>query len=314
MFANWIRHASRESVLALQTLARSPAAWFYAACYLGATAYMLVADNPLNVLVNSALQFFLLLFVGLTVFITAPIPPEPSAPRDAPTRLWMQVAVILVFILLTGYTALGFHNLISPQAAHIPLWTPLLDFVADLGERFLPSQLFHSPGNSLVNPVAYFVIPLAALLLLGARLPELGFTRGHRSWWVILLWCGIPALMWSVQILFGALNPLRLLTLFIGNFFQNGFFEEFLFRGALQTRLTRLFHPSWGLVLASLVFGLWHLGADVRQLNGDWLGGIALTIHSQALLGIVFGAIFIRTRNLFACSIVHVTLNTLFQA
>jgi membrane protease YdiL (CAAX protease family) len=187
-----------------------------------------------------------------------------------------------------------------------------LDSVANFGERYLPAQFFTSPGNSLVNPIQYFVLPFLVLLFLGAHPSELGFERGHRSWWVILLWCGIEFALWGLQVLSGALYPLRLLTVFISNFFQNGFFEEFLFRGALQTRLRLLVDPAWSLVLAALIFGLWHLGADVRAAGGDWLGGLALTVRNQAVFGLVMGIIFMRTRNLLACSVVHTVLNTFF--
>jgi membrane protease YdiL (CAAX protease family) len=93
---------------------------------------------------------------------------------------------------------------------------------------------------------------------------------------------------------------------------QNGFFEEFLFRGALQTRLRKLTTPAWALVLQALIFGLWHLGAGYSATGGsDLLTAAASTIVAQASLGLAFGIIFERTRNLFASSAFHIVINSI---
>ena len=98
-------------------------------------------------------------------------------------------------------------------------------------------------------------------------------------------------------------------TLF-SNTFQNGFFEEFLFRGALQSRLTRLLGSSWGLVISSLVFGAIHFGMNLRGANGDVAGAIAICVLVQAPLGLALGLMFHRTKSLLACSVVHVVINS----
>jgi membrane protease YdiL (CAAX protease family) len=310
--ASWLGRARQGTVETIGRALGSPAVWFFAVCYAAATLYAFSTQGA-GALASSLPQLGFLVLIVLTIFVTAPVPMEdPLAAHDSGGLVWYQFAVTLVFILLTGYTALGFHGVIPASAAHIPVWTPFLEGVAAFAERTLPAQFFTSPGNSLVNPMQYFVIPLLLLLILGAHLSELGFGRGHRSWLVILLWCGVEFAVWAMQMVSGVLNPMRLVTTLISNFFQNGFFEEFLFRGALQTRLRLLVDPAWALVLASLIFGLWHLGADVRASGGDLAGGVALAIRTQAVLGLVFGVIFMRTRNLFACTVTHTVLNSFF--
>ena len=53
----------------------------------------------------------------------------------------------------------------------------------------------------------------------------------------------------------------------VSNALDDGFFERFLFRGALQPRLRGLVGPSSGLVLQELVFGAWHLGPGFTDIG-----------------------------------------------
>lgn len=310
----WVRLATVRTWATIKQALGSPAIWFLIVCYLAATAYNVVTGDVAGVLTTLLLQAVYFILLIATIFITAPMPPEDvHSVSDTSGLTWYQLALVLFIILLTGYTSLAFHDLIPHGATNIPVWTALMTAVGNFGAVQLPTRFFQSPASSVINPVSYFVIPFIALLLLQAYPSSLGFGRGHRSLPVILLWCGIEIWTWAFRLFIGALNPLPLAQALIGNFFQNGFFEEFLFRGALQTRLRILVDPAWALVLGALIFGLWHLGANVSLMNGDWLGGAALSIRSQAVLGLVYGFIFMRTRNLLASSVVHVVLSTFFS-
>lgn len=154
------------------------------------------------------------------------------------------------------------------------------------------------------------VLPLTLLLLLGARLRQLGFGAGHRTGVVLLVWSALQLVNLLVLSLSGGARPLSLLVVFIRNGFQNGPVEEFLFRGALQTRLSALLGPGWGLVLAALVFGAWHIGANARfETHGDLLAAACAGVAGQAPYGLAFGVIFQRTRNLVAGSVFHMLLD-----
>ena len=95
-------------------------------------------------------------------------------------------------------------------------------------------------------------------------------------------------------------------TSLIGNSLHNGFFEEFLFRGVLLTRLSRLFGTIWRMVLSSLLFGFWHLGAALCSAHESLLAALAMTTLAQGLLGLGWAIAFVRTRNLLAPSVIHV--------
>lgn len=205
-------------------------------------------------------------------------------------------------LLLTGLPAL------APQP-----WAALVERAAALGERLLPAAWVGDGGNALANPLQYFVIPLLVLLLLGAKPAELGLGRGWRVARVCALWLALPALIWAALLILGLLPLQTLVRRLLSNALQNGFFEEFLLRGAVQTRLERLLTPANALVLQALVFGLWHIEANIRMMDGNLLAGLATCIATQAVSGLCLGVVFRRTGNLVAPTVVHVAMNALGQ-
>lgn len=277
--------------------------WVIIPLYLLANTYLIVIGESVTTLL---LLFGMSLLLGIlawfTIRATEPVPPEnPETPKQK-SMLWIQLGVIALVILLTGLSFLD-----------IPLWTGMVDWFFQLGERILPVEWFGGPGNSIANPVQYFLIPFILLLLLGARPAELGFGRGNKVWKVCLIWLAIPVLTWIVLLVTGMLPAQVLVRRIIGNTFQNGFFEEFLFRGALQTRLRFLLSLPWTLTIQALVFGLWHLRANTQMMDGNLLAGLAFCIISQSVSGFIFGFVYHRTRNLIAPSVAHVVMNAFGQ-
>lgn len=296
-------HSFRQNVTdQFSAVTRSRAAWCFATVWIVSALYLLIAGYGDMVLFRLVYLLALLLFCAITVSMTQDQPHETET--GARRRLRLQAAVVGVFILFTLYDGLQFHGVV-PESESIPIWSPIRQSLERLG-----GQWFGNDGY-VANPAAYFIIPAAALLLLGARPQGLGLGRGHRVWQVTLLWVSLPLIMLLVALLGGQLTIQRLFGRLASNFMQNGFFEEFLFRGALQTRLRKLTTPAWALVLQALIFGLWHLGLGYSETGGsDLLAAAASTIVAQASLGLAFGMIFERTRNLFASSAFHIVINS----
>jgi membrane protease YdiL (CAAX protease family) len=212
--------------------------------------------------------------------------------------------VIGAFIALTAWNGLVFHGL--PGAGPAPGWSELVRALGSVGDGLFGN------GNYVANPVTYLVLPLALLLLLGARPRELGFGTGHRVGRVILLWAAIPVAFLAFAVATGQLTVGRIANRLVSNVMQNGFWEEFLFRGALQTRLRRLLTPAWAIVIQALVFGAWHLGLGYASTGyAGFLPALASTLVHQATIGLAFGIIFERTRNLLAPSVAHVLANSI---
>lgn len=297
----------RDNVLhALKQAAAARCAWFFAAVWLASVLVLAVGGHDIpvaGILVGSVLLLLSLLVTGATE------PPLPTIAVAGPARrrVWVQLGLVVVFIALTGWSNLAFHKVIDGNA-NIPLWTPLVEWLQRLGEQWFGDGL----GNFLANPVTYVLIPLVVLVLAGARPSTLGFGKGHRVGRALLICCAIPLLWFTYTLISGQQTIFRLLGGLASHFMQNGFLEEFLFRGILQTRLRLLAGPGWAVVLQALVFGVWHLGSGFASTgHAGLLPAIAITIVQQSLIGLALGILFERTRNLLVPSVVHIALNSM---
>lgn len=282
-----------------QTYARYRAPFlFFGGVWLAAVAFL--AARGLWSWVGRATggAAILALFVALTLLLTRARPPLPEgdgpAPRESRARLGAQLVVALALAVLA---AARFQGLAG--------WQAVVDLLYQLG-RAAPFP----NANYLVNPILYAVLPGALVLALGARWRGIGFRRGWRVWRVIGLWSAPVVAAWVFYLATGRVGVGRILRALVSNLFQNGFGEELLWRGIIQTRLARLWTPEWGLILASLCFGWWHLDSIHDWAGDDLLLAAALNVVVQAPMGLALGVIFDRTRNLLAPTVVHVVANS----
>ncbi len=284
-------------------LARSRPLWVFGAIWAGAVLVLVGADEGVPVV-------SLLLAAGFGVWCIATLAltepdRQPTVPTGGRRRLWLQLAVILGFVILTAWAGLAFHGVVGAEAA-IPLWSAMVGRFNRLGESWLGN------GNFVANPMTYLVLPLSALVVLRAHPRELGFGRGHRVGRVVVSWCAIPLGLFAFALTAGQITFVRLLERFASHFLQNGLMEEFLFRGALYTRLRLLTGVGWALVIQALLFGAWHLGLGYTDTgHAGLLPAMAAVTVNQAVAGLAFGVIFERTRNLIAPTAVHIVLNSL---
>jgi membrane protease YdiL (CAAX protease family) len=270
--------------------------------YLAALTVLLAKGHTGLVLLLVGNAALLALLVWLTGRMTRPpATAAPEPPASSATLPW-QLLVLAVVVAVTGVASTS-----------VPLWSAVVAWSRAVGEALLSVAWFGGPGNAVANPVQYMVIPLAVLLVLGARPAGLGLRRGRHAAKVSILWAVLPAVVALVAVAMGALSPQGLVRRVLGNTFQNGFFEEFLFRGALQTRLRLVVAAPWAIAVQALVFGVWHLRATTAGMGGDPVAGLALCIASQVVAGLAFGYVFHRTGSLIAPSVAHVALNVLGQ-
>jgi membrane protease YdiL (CAAX protease family) len=291
----------------LKPILHSRAAWLFTLVWIASLIYLGVSGNGITGSISFAAG--ILLFCALTVVLTKADPLADQAQTVQPVhQRWLQLGIVVLVICITAYSGYLF-NMHPGQPTNIPLWSTVVNFFGSLGAQYLGPLVDNSPALAGANPAKYVFIPLVFLLLSGARISGLGFRRGHRVWQIIILWAAIPVIFLSVQIISGAASLLHLFRVFIGHFLKNGFSEEFLFRGAFQTRLRLFMKSDWALVVQALVFGIWHLGFDTQTMGGDVIGGLALGIASHSIFGLAMGVLFQRTRNLIVPSIIHVVIN-----
>jgi membrane protease YdiL (CAAX protease family) len=100
---------------------------------------------------------------------------------------------------------------------------------------------------------------------------------------------------------------------------EAGLCEEFLFRACLQTRLEALLRSPLAAVLAtSTVFALAHApglflrgGPGVDGWSTDPVQVIAFTIATLSPVSLLFGVLWVRTRSLLLCVLLHAAIDFL---
>jgi len=90
-------------------------------------------------------------------------------------------------------------------------------------------------------------------------------------------------------------------------FLMSGFSEEFLFRAFIQTRISYLLKSSVsGVLITSLIFGLVHIQGIMQWYPGTTIAeAFCRAFFLQTFIGIMFGVIWERTRNLIPCVFIH---------
>ncbi len=311
----WLNEIVRKSIACLKRdifkpVFTSPAAWCFATIWAVAAIYLITIGRSSTVLLCLCAFAVLMVLCVITTAITiTEHKPKVKLSRTRQTLLLFQIGAIAFFICITLYTSLMFHGVIERHL--IPIWSPIIRAFEHLGEQLFSNDIVVNPALSMANPAKYFLLPLPFLLLLGAHFSELGFRRGHRTWSILALWCFIPIGSWISQLSFGYLSLSVLTRRWLSHLLMNGFGEEFLFRGALQTRLKALLNSSWAIVIQALLFGIWHFGANYKSMSINGATAVTAFCAVRTVFGLAYGIIFHRTRNLLACSVIHVVFNSL---
>lgn len=227
----------------------------------------------------------------LTTLILTEKPPKVGrVVAGAPyNRVLSQIGVVLGIVALTSLSISGY----------VPLWSEAINIFRGIGRAYFSRVLLDDPAATLGAFGASFAIPLLLLVMLGARWQELGLRKGHRTGRIALLWCALPVVFILLALWARATTPASVLRNLSSGMFH-AFGTEFLFRGALQTRLLRLLSLRWALMLQALIFALWHVPRLTPTLNGNLLAGVAYAIAHYGVIGLALGVIALRTRSLWA--------------
>lgn len=299
---NWSRFKDKSFV---------PAVVFFIAIWLVSAGYLVSNGQSSRVWYHFKIDILVMFLCGITVFMTKSESDEELT--DEPPEIFLhpmlQLVAVLAFIVITGYTALMVHEVIATKP--ISNWSTFVNAFGRLGDKVFHPAIVENPSASMVNIAQYMILPLLLLIVFGVHLKELGFCKGNHSKYVILLWCFLPIVYFAGCILRRQMLLYTLGKRLVSNFLQKGIGQEFLFRGALQTRLGLQFSVSWSIVIQGIIFGLWHFGANYQSFgyNGV-LSVLALSIISQGTLGLAYGIIFHRTKNLLAGTVIHTVVNS----
>jgi membrane protease YdiL (CAAX protease family) len=159
------------------------------------------------------------------------------------------------------------------------------------------------------------VIALTWFFLLGRRFPIGGLNAAQLRPWLVLglILIGVNVIATIASPPGAGLRlpkPPTLVAQLVFLAFIVGPSEEVLFRGLIQTSLNtsiraRVWLRNWpiglGTVVAAVLFGLFHLINVVYQPLGVTLQQAATAV----VIGLVFGVLYDRTKNLVGASLVH---------
>jgi len=157
----------------------------------------------------------------------------------------------------------------------------------------------------LMPALALAAVALSLLLRAASFDPQLTYTRqllmreGLSVRSTPELWRGYIAMV-ALQL---AIVPLLNLPMMIG--------EELGWRGFLLPRLMSIGMGQWSAMLASgAIWGLWHAPIMMRgQYPGHPYLGPLLTIPYCAILGVIFGWLWLGSGSVWVCAIAHASLD-----
>jgi len=210
---------------------------------------------------------------------------------------WTTVAVLIAFNLLRGAGAFGsvadwVELVIALALTVVALRGPLTR--TDLG-------LDRSSVRSGLRWGAIAFALVALVVIIGAIVPAtsdfLHDARAEVPWWRLIV---------DVVIGIGLLTVVP---------------EELLFRGVLQGSAVRMWGTLRGLVVASSLFGLWHVlptlstaggNSEFAKADDTLLGKLALiagAVLTTAVAGAIFGWLRLRSGSIIAPMIAHLSTN-----
>ena len=247
----------------------------------------LLVVSPLGTAVSSdpgaeAIAYWVTLLPSAVGIALVLLIPRHSAARTAVVRERRPLAITTVVLLVLAV-------LFPIASATIPLQ----------GELYILGKL-----------ILLIIVP-AAVLLLMRRGVQIDFRRSAARWWapaiVIVAWTVVSQVApWNPTFDIGGLDPAFVVTAAVATALTAGVGEELFYRRWLQTRLEAGLGAWSGIVIASLVFALMHLGSHG---TGEFFIDVARVIVVQGSFGLFVGIIWWRYRNFAANVTVHVIAN-----
>lgn len=89
------------------------------------------------------------------------------------------------------------------------------------------------------------------------------------------------------------------------------FGEEYGWRGFLQEKMQMKFGKRMGVILLGLIWELWHIPLWFTIYHVDGLG-ICIRLFSVISLCIFLGYVYMKTKNIWACVVIHLINNAVF--
>ncbi len=196
----------------------------------------------------------------------------------------LTICVLLVFVLTAVLPALFGKKI----AAWIPFVVGLLGFSYHFLYR--EDTSFLKMIFSWGSPVHYIHALVIVIAVLGLTL-AIGWLAGNLSprktmtsvdWLKLLVNIPISALIMGIIAVFT---------------------EELFFRGVVQKELHDVFTPYYAVVLAALIFGLWHVPFGI--IYNLKIEQVVLYAVGTFLVGCIFGGLYYKSQSLLVAGLAH---------
>jgi membrane protease YdiL (CAAX protease family) len=92
-----------------------------------------------------------------------------------------------------------------------------------------------------------------------------------------------------------------------------GFAEEVFYRGYFMTRQCQWLGKYPGLLVTSFIFGLGHILSRIADHGSGYFLPAVYTGLQTFFGGLIFGLIYVRTKNIWSAAILHVSTNMYLQ-
>jgi len=239
--------------------------------------------------------------------MTTTPPEEPSDPEAGGSRLDIDPRLVAVAVALF----LGFGGILLSDG---------------IGRLLAPAL---ASAGVQVSPIGSILLSLFVVQVLGlggvsaaylAYRGDFGFVKWgvpdlRDAVWVVVGWVLMYVGVIAVSIAasaagvtparnsiadVGAQDPTVFLVLIPAAILIIGPFEELLYRGVIQERLTEAFTPYAAIALASIVFGLAHATSFVGSSSG-----LVVSLAAIAVIAVVPAVSYQQTRNLVVPALIH---------
>ncbi len=159
-------------------------------------------------------------------------------------------------------------------------------------EDFTTIEMLRTP----LRIIAAFALWLLMSDVIFSQRPDMSTVRRPRFWVAMMFVAGAPLVTarWS-----GSAFDVLLISLAT---IPVGFYEEFLFRGICQNLLARRLGIVWSVILTTIVFTLFHVGASPDDL---------FNYTKIVLMSIVLGVVYFRTGSIMVVVILHAAADIL---
>lgn len=207
---------------------------------------------------------------------------DPPAYSAATGVRLLALFVVLELVVGPRASVLTWLGLDPPAWLRVPVLLAACIVAARLWARASLEDLGFIPWRKwTATEKLYFaqVVPLAVVIFGALYSQPLGVLRTHPEAWPAAATVAVVALLW-------------------------GFYQELVYRGLLQTELTRRLGGAWGLLAANLVFTFGPLHFYHFTSGRPW-PSIAMILGATFSIGLFFAFVFHRTRNLWLVGIFH---------